>query len=300
MEYTEKNEPKYICPQCSIFCTVAEVYFENNHEKETLDQTGYGTIGTKRKIPDVVKRFVQYDMNYLEKLPQEIQDSIYLALFEQGRKDLKELKLDHCEQVLSKLSHSKGDQYYADLLTHSYSIFCALRGAPLIEFNDEDLINTICETIERFNTFWSELRPADRIRSVSSMVAFPFTLLSLGYPKEIVYQFYSNDQFGNFCVDETLFIQISDKMMIHPPILFSTICPKNLSSGKPSKASDDLFSEESFGFSMEISPTAAKISIIKPPEEKPKPTPKKQVIAQIAPSKAKPTSLPKLGFKILK
>lgn len=294
MEYSEKPEPRYLCPnpKCGIFCTVAEVYFENNHEKETPDQTGYGSIGSKRKIPENVQQYVYVDLTYLDKLPKEIRDSIFLGLFEHGKTDLKDLRYEHVQQVLAKLHHQKGDQYYADLKAHAYSIFCAIRGAPLIEFNDEELINRIAETSERFDALWSELRPADRVRSVRTIVAFPFTLLTLGFPKETVQQFYSTDQFINFTVDEELFKQISAKMNIHPPILFSTICPKFVSSHQmnANNSSDGIFTDED-GFDslpMEITP---------PP---PPSLPPKEIAKPVAKKQSKITSLPKLGFKILK
>lgn len=224
MEYVEKPEPRFVCPQCGVYSIIAEVYFETNREKETPDSNGWGNIGNKSSFPDMLRKFIDHDIRYLDKIPIDIKDEIYLLLAENGKTDLEKLKWEHVDSLLKKLNdkHNK-DAIYQEITANSWSIFLSIRGAPVIVFTDEEIVK-IYDTYQKFVNLWNEEEKTER--AVSTMIAWLFTLLACGYPKETVMEFHPSRNFESFQDDDPTFMKISKRMGINPPITFAQLSPR--------------------------------------------------------------------------
>lgn len=231
LKFTEKPQPRYVCPNCGYFVSIGDIQLEGSFERDSVDHTGYGVVGTKLVVSDSIIKFFDYDVNYIEKLDPELLENIYIVLHENKKTNIETLKWQELEEIIDKIYQKSKDKKYYELLQNSYNIYCSLRGEPIIKFSEDEKI-IISKKFDLFIQYWKELKPNDRIRSILSWISWGFTLLACGYKQEVVCLFFPNKKIDYFESDNLLFIEISHKMNLNPPITLLNLCP-DLISTKP-------------------------------------------------------------------
>jgi hypothetical protein len=224
LEYVEKPEPRWVCIKCGYSQIIADVYFDNNREKETLDSTGWGSIGTKPTISELIRNFVEVDMDYYKNLSSEIQNEIYLSFDQHGKIDLDNLSWGFVESCLKELSISKGKKdIYPELVSKSYWIFCGIRGSQILTFTEDEASN-VYDLCSKFSSCWNESEKIQK--SASPIVIWLFIIKTLGYSDSILKAFQPSKTLDPSFYGDNIFEEICLNMGIAPPIYFHQLFPK--------------------------------------------------------------------------